>query len=308
MVTSTEAPGNYRLQAGGGEQGVDLGFSVNLPADVSQLERVSDDELKAVFGDTPFRLAHNRDEIDRSVNAGRVGRELFPYLIVLLAIVLALRASAGQSLLSRLRRRGVERSRAARAGRRSRPRHGGRNSTLPVDAHERSGISIRSADTGWSAPWRWRWSLLLTLLGAAAASAHAAAARGAVGLAAGRDRAGRVGHAAAALVHTKTKRQSATLVLLVDRSRSMMVADAVGGKTRWQLLQSAVDEALPALGRTAARIWRSRSTRSTPTCIRSTFRSGELDLAHNARRRADRDRRGAGGRVCAARRASGWPA
>ncbi len=37
VVTSTEAPGNYRLEAGGGEQKVDLGFSVNLPPSVSQL-------------------------------------------------------------------------------------------------------------------------------------------------------------------------------------------------------------------------------------------------------------------------------
>ncbi len=50
-----------------------------------------------------------------------------------------------------------------------------------------------------------------------------------------------------ALVHTQTKRQSATLVLLIDRSRSMMVADAVAGKTRWELLQSAVEEAMPTL-------------------------------------------------------------
>ncbi len=88
VVTSTEAPGNYRIQAGGGVEGIDSGFSVNLPADVSQLERVGSQDLKAVFGDTEFRLAHNRDEIDRSVSAGRVGRELFPYLIVLLACIL----------------------------------------------------------------------------------------------------------------------------------------------------------------------------------------------------------------------------
>jgi uncharacterized membrane protein len=50
-----------------------------------------------------------------------------------------------------------------------------------------------------------------------------------------------------ALVHTTMKRQSATLVLLVDRSRSMQIADAVGGKTRWELLRSAVEEALPTL-------------------------------------------------------------
>jgi hypothetical protein len=37
------------------------------------------------------------------------------------------------------------------------------------------------------------------------------------------------------------------LVLLVDRSRSMLIADAVGGKTRWELLQSSVAESLPTL-------------------------------------------------------------
>ncbi len=49
------------------------------------------------------------------------------------------------------------------------------------------------------------------------------------------------------LVYTNMRRQSATLVLLIDRSRSMMVADAVGGKTRWDVLRAAIDEALPTL-------------------------------------------------------------
>jgi hypothetical protein len=90
VVTSTEVPGNYRIQAGGGQQGVDLGFSVNLPQQVSQLDRATADDLKAVFGAKEFRLARNRDEIDRSVSAGRVGQELYPYLIVLLVVILAL--------------------------------------------------------------------------------------------------------------------------------------------------------------------------------------------------------------------------
>lgn len=50
-----------------------------------------------------------------------------------------------------------------------------------------------------------------------------------------------------ALVHTTTRRQSATVVVLVDRSRSMLVADAVGGKTRWEALEAAVGDALPTL-------------------------------------------------------------
>ncbi len=50
-----------------------------------------------------------------------------------------------------------------------------------------------------------------------------------------------------AVVYTESKPQSASLVLLVDDSRSMVVADAVGGRSRWDMLQSAVDEALPVL-------------------------------------------------------------
>lgn len=95
VVTSTEMPGNYRLQAGGGRQEVDLGFSVNFPPSVSRLDRAAQDDLKAIFGETPFRLARSREEIDRSVSAGRVGQELFPYLIVLLVLVLA-----GEQVLS----------------------------------------------------------------------------------------------------------------------------------------------------------------------------------------------------------------
>jgi hypothetical protein len=89
VVTSTETPGNYRLTAGGGDEQVTLGFSVNLPPGVSNLDRAGESELQAAFGDTPYRLARNREEVDRSISAGRVGQELFPYLIVLLVLVLA---------------------------------------------------------------------------------------------------------------------------------------------------------------------------------------------------------------------------
>lgn len=50
-----------------------------------------------------------------------------------------------------------------------------------------------------------------------------------------------------ALVQTKSKRQSATLVVLADRSRSMLISDSVGGKTRWDVLTSMLDESLPTL-------------------------------------------------------------
>ncbi|HEX7377490.1 MAG TPA: BatA domain-containing protein [Pirellulales bacterium] len=89
VVASTQWVGNYRLTAGGEEGGIDRGFSINLPMKASDLTRTDEEGLKEVFGDTEFQLAQNRDEIDRKISTGRVGRELFPLLIALVAIVLA---------------------------------------------------------------------------------------------------------------------------------------------------------------------------------------------------------------------------
>ena len=49
------------------------------------------------------------------------------------------------------------------------------------------------------------------------------------------------------LVYTETKKQSATLVLLADKSRSMSVADTIGNKSRWEALRRALDDTQTAL-------------------------------------------------------------
>lgn len=49
------------------------------------------------------------------------------------------------------------------------------------------------------------------------------------------------------LVHTQTKKQSATLVILADKSRSMQVTDSFGGESRWEVLQSTLSDAWPTL-------------------------------------------------------------
>jgi hypothetical protein len=88
-ITTTAQVGNYRLQAGG-EDGVDLGFSVNYAPGQTQLDRLADPELANVFGSMKYRLAHTREQIDRDISVGRVGRELFPPLILLVAILLGI--------------------------------------------------------------------------------------------------------------------------------------------------------------------------------------------------------------------------
>ena len=51
------------------------------------------------------------------------------------------------------------------------------------------------------------------------------------------------------LVYTHTEKQAATLVVIVDQSRSMTVPDAVGNTTRWKALCTALDEAAPRLAK-----------------------------------------------------------
>jgi len=87
VVSSTDLPGNYRLQAGG-DDGVRLGFSVNGSVETSSLERATPAELAQVFGDVPYRIARNQAEIIRDVNLGRVGRELYPLLMLLAVLAL----------------------------------------------------------------------------------------------------------------------------------------------------------------------------------------------------------------------------
>jgi hypothetical protein len=88
-ITATNQVGRYRLEAGG-TGGVNLGFSVNYAPDQTRLDRLSDQELAGMFGAMKFQLAHTREQIDRDISTGRVGRELFPPLIMLVALVLAL--------------------------------------------------------------------------------------------------------------------------------------------------------------------------------------------------------------------------
>jgi hypothetical protein len=88
-IASTEMLGNYRVRAGGREGQLDRGFSVNLPAEVTRLERVPPVELVESLGKDRARVARTQEEIELRVGVGRVGRELFPALIIALALGLA---------------------------------------------------------------------------------------------------------------------------------------------------------------------------------------------------------------------------
>ena len=87
-MTTTNSAGNYLLRSGGTEGGVRIGFSVNVPAASTDLARLTDDEFKDLLGKERIRLSRGRSEIERDVNLGRTGQEMYPLLILLVAIVL----------------------------------------------------------------------------------------------------------------------------------------------------------------------------------------------------------------------------
>jgi hypothetical protein len=87
-IAATEALGNYRVQAGGRQERLDRGFSVNCPAEMSQLRRIPAAQIVAALGADRVRVARTRGEIEVRVGLGRVGRELFPALILAVALVL----------------------------------------------------------------------------------------------------------------------------------------------------------------------------------------------------------------------------
>jgi hypothetical protein len=89
-ISTTRSPGNYLLRAGGSQGGVRRGFSVNVPASSTDLTRLNREELTAMLGEGRYRLSRGLSEIQRDVNLGRAGHELYPLLIVLVAIALGL--------------------------------------------------------------------------------------------------------------------------------------------------------------------------------------------------------------------------
>ncbi len=89
LINTTETPGVYHLK--GDQDGpVSRGFSVNLPARASLLERTTKEHFNELLGADRYQLARDRAEIEREQGRQRAGREFFPFLMAILAVTLIL--------------------------------------------------------------------------------------------------------------------------------------------------------------------------------------------------------------------------
>lgn len=84
-IASANKPGAYRIQAG---SDVDRRFVVNLDASAGHLERVPFSELAETLGRDRVTLLQGADQLARSIDLGRVGRELYGWVLAVAAIAL----------------------------------------------------------------------------------------------------------------------------------------------------------------------------------------------------------------------------
>jgi hypothetical protein len=89
VVPFTEYPGAYRLK-GQRDGPIMRGFAVNLPAEAGELTRISRERLAELLGTDRLRYARNQDEIVLEVGEARLGREFYPYLMLVLVVILGL--------------------------------------------------------------------------------------------------------------------------------------------------------------------------------------------------------------------------
>ena len=84
----TATPGIYRLKPS--ETNNPRGFSVNLPIEASNLQRVDEERLDAILGEGQYKIASEQEEIVREQGQQRVGSEFFPFLLFLVALMFGL--------------------------------------------------------------------------------------------------------------------------------------------------------------------------------------------------------------------------
>ena len=87
LLTDAVEPGHYRLKPFESRSVFQAAFAVNFNDAETDLTRITDDSLFQMLGQERVSIVHNVGELQRAVRAGRLGVELFPFLMGLLILV-----------------------------------------------------------------------------------------------------------------------------------------------------------------------------------------------------------------------------
>jgi hypothetical protein len=86
-IRETDQLGNYGVSSADPASKFASGFSVNASPTESDFHRLSEDDLTQLFGEKRFSLARDIATLQRRVNTGRLGEEVYPLLLLLVLIV-----------------------------------------------------------------------------------------------------------------------------------------------------------------------------------------------------------------------------
>jgi hypothetical protein len=86
----TKQPGQYRLRGLRPRGPVVRGFSVNIDRNEISLERVVPATLDTALGKSNYRIAKDKDQVQTSLGEGRHGRDLSPFLLIIIAMMVML--------------------------------------------------------------------------------------------------------------------------------------------------------------------------------------------------------------------------
>ncbi len=93
----TRFPGQYRLKGVRIQGPVNRGFSVNIDRNEVSLERIRPEVLDKAIGKGLYRIAKERNDVQSSLGEGRYGRDLSPFLMMLVVMLIM----AEQTMASR---------------------------------------------------------------------------------------------------------------------------------------------------------------------------------------------------------------
>ena len=86
-IRETDQLGHYSVASADPVSKFASGFSVNAASAESDFRRLSEDDLTQLFGEKRFSLARDIATLQRHVNTGRLGEEVYPLLLLLVLIV-----------------------------------------------------------------------------------------------------------------------------------------------------------------------------------------------------------------------------
>ena len=85
-----DAPGHYRFRGVFDDQVMLRGFSSNLPLAATDLTRIDAGDLDEILGPGRYQLATDQSEITRQQGTTRRGQELYPFIVVMMLLILGL--------------------------------------------------------------------------------------------------------------------------------------------------------------------------------------------------------------------------